>query len=126
MEQLTREHPRSGSLITFAQFVLISLHGLPKFLVFAPLDSPSSTSSNSSSSAPPAARKWWTRVPVPRLRPRRTPLAPYLAQVALFYAVSLLNNAAFGYAIPMSVHIIFRSGGLVISMLMGWLFAGKR
>ncbi|KAJ8502068.1 hypothetical protein ONZ51_g211 [Trametes cubensis] len=46
--------------------------------------------------------------------------------VALFYAVSLLNNAAFGYAIPMSVHIIFRSGGLVISMLMGWLFAGKR
>ncbi|KAI0662878.1 UAA transporter [Cubamyces menziesii] len=137
MEQLTREHPRSGSLITFAQFVLISLHGLPKFLVFAPVDSPSSTSastpassnsSNSSSSASTAAaaRKWWTRVPVPRLRPRRTPLAPYLAQVALFYAVSLLNNAAFGYAIPMSVHIIFRSGGLVISMLMGWLFAGKR
>ncbi|KAH9894093.1 UAA transporter [Cubamyces lactineus] len=147
MEQLTREHPRSGSLITFAQFVLISLHGLPKFVVFAPLGSslsssspspPSSstspTRSASASTSGPTAQprapgkpaKWWTRVPVPRLRPRRTPLAPYLAQVALFYAVSLLNNAAFGYAIPMSVHIIFRSGGLVISMLMGWLLAGKR
>ncbi|KAI0334937.1 UAA transporter [Cubamyces sp. BRFM 1775] len=131
MEQLTREHPHSGSLITFAQFVLISLHGLPKFLVFAPLGSstPSPPSSSPSSGPSPASTQrggWWTRVPVPRLRPRRTPLAPYLAQVALFYAVSLLNNAAFGYAIPMSVHIIFRSGGLVISMLMGWLLAGKR
>lgn len=81
--------------------MLISLHGLPKFLVF---------------------NTWG----VPRLRARRTPLAPYLAQVALFYAVSLLNNAAFAYGIPMAVHIIFRSGGLVVSMLMGWLLAGKR
>ncbi|KAG6914529.1 hypothetical protein DXG01_016766 [Tephrocybe rancida] len=26
----------------------------------------------------------------------------------------------------MAVHIIFRSGGLIISMLLGWIFAGKR
>ncbi|KAI0676721.1 UAA transporter [Trametes maxima] len=143
LEELTRGHPHSGSLITFAQFVLISLHGLPKFLVFTPLSAsspapsppppppPPASSSPSpppTSSDPPAPpRAWWRRVPVvPRLRPRKTPLAPYLAQVALFYAVSLLNNAAFAYAIPMPVHIIFRSGGLVVSMLMGWLFAGKR
>ncbi|KAI0643651.1 UAA transporter family-domain-containing protein [Trametes meyenii] len=146
LEQLTRSHPHSGSLITFAQFVLISVHGLPKFLVFSPLSSssptlsspppplqaPSSSSFTSRTTSPNAhahARgrpRWWRRVPVPHLRPRRTPLAPYLAQVALFYGVSLLNNAAFAYAIPMPVHIIFRSGGLVISMLMGWLFAGKR
>ncbi|KAI0366191.1 UAA transporter [Pilatotrama ljubarskyi] len=109
LEHLTRTHPRSGSLITFAQFVLISLHGLPRFLSF---------------------RAWRPcpriALPVPRLRPRTTPLAPYLAQVALFYALSLLNNAAFAYSIPMPVHIIFRSGGLVVSMLMGWLLAGKR
>lgn len=105
LEHLTREHPHAGSLITFAQFVLISLHGLPKFLVFGS-----------------RRRCGW----VPRLRARRTPLAPYLAQVALFYGVSLLNNAAFAYGIPMAVHIIFRSGGLVVSMLMGWLLAGKR
>ncbi|KAL1939686.1 hypothetical protein VTO73DRAFT_9719 [Trametes versicolor] len=105
LEHLTRSHPHAGSLITFAQFVLISLHGLPKFLVLG--------------------RGRWG-VPWLRLRARRTPLAPYLAQVALFYAVSLLNNAAFAYGIPMAVHIIFRSGGLVVSMLMGWLLAGKR
>ncbi|KAE9402869.1 UAA transporter, partial [Gymnopus androsaceus JB14] len=55
----------------------------------------------------------------------RIPLMPYLVQVVLFYLISLLNNAAFAYYIPMAVHIIFRSGGLVISMILGWLFAGK-
>ncbi|KAI0264299.1 UAA transporter family-domain-containing protein [Russula aff. rugulosa BPL654] len=56
---------------------------------------------------------------------RRLPLTSYLIQVALFYFVSLLNNLAFGYNIPMPVHIIFRSGGLVVSMLMGWLLSRK-
>ena len=65
-------------------------------------------------------------IPYPRLKPRKIPLTPYLIQVALFYAVSLLNNMAFGYQIPMPVHIIFRSGGLIVSMLLGYLIVGKR
>ncbi|KAF5363984.1 hypothetical protein D9756_000944 [Leucocoprinus leucothites] len=81
-------------------FLLISLRGLPRHVT-------------------------WTRYG-PRFKPRRIPLTPYLVQVGLFYLVSLLNNAAFGYEIPMSVHIIFRSGGLVISMVLGWLISGKQ
>ena len=114
LEQLTRAHPHSGALITLAQFALVALHGLPAFLVlsrpFVPFPH-----------ALPSLR-----LRVPRLRTRRVPLAPYAAQVALFYAVSLLNGRAFAYRIPMPVHIIFRSGGLVISLIMGWLLAGKR
>lgn len=104
LERVTSEHPKSGSLITFCQFFLISLYGLPKFLSFTrgPLS-----------------------IPIPRLRPRRIPLTPYLIQVGLFYFLSLLNNLAFSYDIPMPVHIIFRSGGLVISMLLGWLISRK-
>ena len=104
LERVTSEYPRSGSIITFSQFLVISLHGLPKFVTFTrgPLN-----------------------IPVPRLLPRRIPLTPYLIQVGLFYSISLLNNLAFGYSIPMPVHIIFRSGGLVISMLMGWLISSK-
>ena len=104
LERVTSEHPKSGSLITFCQFFLISLYGLPKFLSFTrgPLN-----------------------IPIPRLRPRRIPLTPYLVQVGLFYFLSLLNNLAFSYDIPMPVHIIFRSGGLVISMLLGWLVSRK-
>ena len=50
---------------------------------------------------------------------------PCIVQVGLFYTISLLNNLAFGYSIHMPVHIIFRSGELVISLLMGWLISGK-
>ncbi|OBZ71846.1 UDP-N-acetylglucosamine transporter YEA4 [Grifola frondosa] len=99
LEQLTNEHPQSGSLITFTQFLLVSLYGLPKFVVLSPY---------------------------PRLKPRQIPILPYFIQVLLFYCISLLNNTAFGYNIPMPVHIIFRSGGLVISMLMGWVLVGRR
>jgi len=105
LERVTSEYPNSGTLITFSQFFLISLHGLPKFLTFGrgPLG-----------------------IPVPWLKPRRIPLTPYLTQVVLFYFISSLNNAAFAYKIPMPVHIIFRSGGLVISMIMGWLISRRR
>ncbi|KAF8966455.1 UAA transporter family-domain-containing protein [Flammula alnicola] len=89
LEQLTLEYPNAGSVLTLLQFLLISLHGLPKFVV-------------------------WTRFG-PRFRPRRVPMTSYLTQVVLFYLISLLNNAAFAYRIPMVVHIIFRSGGLIIT-----------
>ncbi|KAF5337812.1 hypothetical protein D9611_015043 [Ephemerocybe angulata] len=100
LEHLTLTYPHFGSLITFLQFLIIALHGLPEHVR-------------------------WTWLG-PRLKPRKIPLLPYLGQVSLFYLISLLNNAAFGYRIPMPVHIIFRSGGLVVSMIFGWLIAKKR
>ncbi|KAK0231479.1 UAA transporter [Armillaria fumosa] len=93
LEQLTSYYPTAGSLITFFQFSIISLYGLPKHTI-------------------------WTSYG-PRLAPTRIPISRYLIQVALFYIISLLNNAAFAYQIPMSVHIIFRSGGLIVSMILG-------
>jgi len=99
LEQLTSQYPQVGSLITFLQYLIVSIHGIPKHMT-------------------------WTRYG-PRFKPRRIPLTPYLIQVALYYLVSLLNNAAFAYRIPMAVHIIFRSGGLMVSMTLGWLFAKK-
>jgi UDP-xylose/UDP-N-acetylglucosamine transporter B4 len=80
LERVTSEYPKSGSLITFSQFSLISLHGLPKFIQFTP---------------------GLLNIPIPLLPPRRLLLTSYL------------------------VHIIFRSGGLVVSMLMGWLLSRK-
>ncbi|KDQ28835.1 hypothetical protein PLEOSDRAFT_1075735 [Pleurotus ostreatus PC15] len=100
LEQVTSATPTAGSVITLLQFVLITLHGLPSHLNWTPYG--------------------------PRLKPRAIGLPPYIAQVFLFYSISLINNAAFAYKIPMAVHIIFRSGGLIVSMLMGWLISGKR
>ncbi|KAF8881390.1 UAA transporter [Mucidula mucida] len=100
LEQLTSEFPQAGSLITFFQFILISLHGLPQHIT-------------------------WTSYG-PRLAPTQIPISRYIIQVCLFYLISLLNNAAFAYDIPMSVHIIFRSGGLIVSLVLGYIVAGKR
>ncbi|EJD00879.1 UAA-domain-containing protein [Fomitiporia mediterranea MF3/22] len=61
-----------------------------------------------------------------RLKHRHIPLSRYAVQVLLFLLISLLNNAAFAYRVPMAVHIIFRSGGLVVNMLMGWAFEKRR
>ncbi|OCH84581.1 UAA transporter [Obba rivulosa] len=99
LEQLTSQYPQSGTLITFAQFLFISIYGLSNLLTFSPL---------------------------PRLKTRHVPVRLLLLQALLLCLVSLLNNAAFAYHIPMPVHIIFRSGGLVISMLMGRLILGRR
>lgn len=47
-------------------------------------------------------------------------------QVVLYLSTSLLNNVAFAYDIPMAVHIVFRSGGLVVNMALGWIVEGRR
>lgn len=43
----------------------------------------------------------------------------------MFFAVNMLNNFAFSYNISVPVHIILRSGGSVMTMLVGYVW-GKR
>jgi solute carrier family 35 (UDP-xylose/UDP-N-acetylglucosamine transporter), member B4 len=117
LEKITSGYPQSGTLITFFQFLVISFYGLPKHVTFHPPTAHSKSESHNRS---------WFNIPFPRLKPRKIPLAPYLTQVGLFYLISVINNAAFGYHVPMAVHIIFRSGGLIVSMLLGWFVAGKK
>ena len=45
---------------------------------------------------------------------------------AQFVAINVLNNAAFGYKISLPLHIILRSAGPVASMMVGYIWAGKR
>ncbi|MCJ1344805.1 golgi uridine diphosphate-N- acetylglucosamine transporter [Peltigera leucophlebia] len=49
----------------------------------------------------------------------------WLPSIALFFIVNMLNNFAFGYNISVPVHIILRSGGSIMSMLVGYAW-GKR
>ncbi|CAG8605690.1 4984_t:CDS:2 [Acaulospora morrowiae] len=92
----------AGNLFTFAQFLFISGEGLFHHLEYRP---PS---------------------PILRLKKRTVPVYRWVVQVVLFFTVSVLNNIALGYRISVPLHIIFRSGGLIISMVLGWALAGKR
>jgi UDP-xylose/UDP-N-acetylglucosamine transporter B4 len=104
LEELTSKYPDVGHLVTFFQFLFTAIHGLPKHFIITR----------------------WRGIPIPQLKPRQVPLSAYVVQVVLFCLLSILNNKAFSYLVPMPVHIIFRSGGLVISMLMGRIFLNRR
>ncbi|PWN20118.1 UAA transporter [Microstroma glucosiphilum] len=110
LESSTSQIPNLGTLITFLQFLFTMLLALP-----SQLESASSTSSGGKGGL--AGIRW---------RRNRVPLSRWGVQVLLYASTTLLNNTAFAYDVPMPVHIIFRSGGLVVNMLMGWLVRGKR
>ncbi|KAG6332589.1 hypothetical protein ID866_6502 [Astraeus odoratus] len=125
LERVTSTYPHSGVLVTFFQFLIVFLYGLPTQLTFTrpkSIEANGHSSSHKTSPDTSITHKTW----LPRLKRRRVPLLPYFIQVALFFVLSTLNNAAFAYDIPMSVHIIFRSGGMIINMVLGWLIAKKR
>ncbi|CAI2178014.1 16687_t:CDS:2, partial [Funneliformis geosporum] len=64
--------------------------------------------------------------PIPHLKKRTVPARRWFVMVILFFTVSVLNNIALGYRISVPLHIIFRSGGLIVSMILGWAVAKKR
>ncbi|KAI8365102.1 UAA transporter [Blakeslea trispora] len=100
LEVLVTDAPKSGQLITFGQFVFVALEGLRHHLT-------------------------WGRFG-PKLKPTVVPLSNWLALVTMFFIVSVLNNLALGYNISVPLHIIFRSGGLIINMILGALLLKKK
>lgn len=89
-------------MITFAQFILCAIFTLPHFLSF---------------SAGPRALF---------MSPRAIPLRSWMVYTAYFVSVNLLNNWAFAYKISVPLHIILRSGGPVASMIVGYVYNGRR
>ncbi|KAF3919516.1 hypothetical protein ABW20_dc0101126 [Dactylellina cionopaga] len=98
LEGIIKDAPDSGHLITFAQFLIVSLEG---FIAHFDRNSPTLLVKN------------------------QVPILRWLGAIVLFFSVSVLNNWAFGYNISVPIHIILRSGGSVTTMLIG-AFLGKR
>ncbi|KAJ6620739.1 UAA transporter [Mycena sp. CBHHK59/15] len=102
-EQLLMMNARIGSALTFSQVLFIASQSLPGFLIFHP------------------GHRF------PRLKPRQVPLRQWAFQVLLQLSGSLLNNWAFAYNVPLTVLIVFDlRARLAVSMVFGFLFAGKR
>ncbi|KAK7460683.1 golgi uridine diphosphate-N-acetylglucosamine transporter [Stygiomarasmius scandens] len=101
-EQLLVMNPRIGSALTFSQMLFITLQSLPSFLVLPPKGF------------------------LPRLKTRQVPLYQWALQVVVLSTGSLLNNWAFAFNVPLTVMIVFRSAGLAVSMLFGFLILKRR
>ncbi|XP_040199249.1 UDP-xylose and UDP-N-acetylglucosamine transporter [Rana temporaria] len=54
------------------------------------------------------------------------PLRYYVIMVAMFFTVSVVNNYALNLNISMPLHMIFRSGSLIASMVLGIVILHKR
>lgn len=101
LEAIVSEQPDSGHLLTAVQFLFVTIEGYIHFFNF--------------SNGP---QKFY-------LADRKIPLYRWLGPVLLFFSVSMLNNYVWIYRISVPVHIIFRSGGTVTTMIAG-LFVGKK
>ncbi|KAK3952583.1 UAA transporter family-domain-containing protein [Pseudoneurospora amorphoporcata] len=99
LESIIKVEPGAGTLLTFVQFLFVALVGLP-----SQID--------------------WSRPPF-FLKKNQVPLKRWLINIALFFAINVLNNHAFSYDISVPVHIILRSGGSITTMIAGALW-GKR
>lgn len=120
LEWVTSENPRAGSLITFAQYIVVTIFGIRGRFTTQPRRNKSDDANSASETT---LFEWLRNL---RLKPLAVPISRWVIQVILFLGVSLLNNAAFGYRVPMAVHIVFRSGGLVVNMILGYLTQGRR
>ncbi|KAK2867817.1 hypothetical protein FQN49_003445 [Arthroderma sp. PD_2] len=101
LEALIKDDPNFGTLITFAQFVIIAI------LTFPTIVSPDAGVKSLFISKPAIPLKSWA------------------IYTAFFMSVNLLNNAAFIFQISVPLHIIIRSGGPVASMTIGYLYNSK-
>ncbi|KTW26822.1 uncharacterized protein T551_03284 [Pneumocystis jirovecii RU7] len=57
---------------------------------------------------------------------RNIPLYNWFIIVFLFFSSSFLNNKAYGYGISIPIHIITQSGGTLITVILEWLCANKK
>lgn len=56
----------------------------------------------------------------------KIPFSAYYTLVSMFFVVSVCNNYAFDFNIPMPLHMIFRAGSLIANMIMGIIILKKR
>ena len=101
---LNRKDPGAGDVVTLAQFAFITLIGFLGQIQFPGT----------------GGKKGFS------YRHREISLGFYAAYVAIFFTVSVLNNKALDYNIAMPFHMIFRSGSLVTSLILGMLILHKR
>jgi len=101
MEQLLQASTSIGTTLTFFQMSFVACQGLYNFI----------------------ERK--DQFPYLGLKPRVVPLRRWGLQVVILWSMSIMNNVALAYNVPVPLLIVFRSGGLGISMFFGFFFLNR-
>ncbi|KAG4088677.1 UAA transporter [Neocallimastix lanati (nom. inval.)] len=105
LENIVSIKPNSGNLVTLCQFLFVSIEGLLKRIKF---------------NSPKSGKKLIT------MEKHVVPIYYWVIMVLMFFSSSLLNSWAFYYQISVPLHIIFRSGSLLMNMLFSALLLKKK
>lgn len=119
------------SLVTLFQFLFVSMEGLyfGGFLIVRPRDTSTHPSLRGYIPKEALGKQSLIHWLVPfevELKPRVIPLYQWFVTVLMFWTVSIMTNAALSYKVDMPLHILFKSGGLLVNMVAGYLWLGKR
>jgi len=108
LELLTREDPGSGSTLTFFQFLFLSMEGL---LTNVEWDTSSGDIIQTLKTL--------------RFKSRIVPIWAYVIMVLMHWTMSVINNASLGYQISMPLNMVFRSGSLITTAVIGRILFKK-
>jgi UDP-xylose/UDP-N-acetylglucosamine transporter B4 len=100
---MVHKDPDCGQTITFFQFLFIAVGGASDFVTFD------------------RKNKYWLS-----LQPRKISFFYHALLVILSWAAAYTSAKAYYFKISVSLHMVFKSGILVINMILGYLFVKKR
>ena len=129
LEIALKQLPKTTTLITFLQFLTVSVEGLHRFLRFSIASSAGKLKSDDDNVAFKYQLQLSRWNPLNRrlhMMDTKIPRVHWLVMVSLFWSVSILNNWALEQHIDMMLHIIFKSSGLFVNLIFGYLLTGKR
>ncbi|KTW29316.1 hypothetical protein T552_01271 [Pneumocystis carinii B80] len=98
LEAIIKKLISKGLLITFLQFLYITIEGL--------------------------VYNFFTGSTF--LVKRNVPIGSWMIIVSLFFTATFLNNKAYSYGISIPMHIITQSGGIFILVILEWLYINKK
>lgn len=100
LEKIVTHNPEAGNVVTFFQFLFIAIEGYIHFFDR-------------------------TRPPF-YVKENQVPLKRWSVTIIMFFLISVLNNSVFIFNISIPIHIIFRSSGTAVVMVVGYFIAKKR
>ncbi|CEP23733.1 YEA4 [Cyberlindnera jadinii] len=100
LEKIVTHNKDAGTVVTFTQFLFIALEGYIHFF---------------DKTRPPFY-----------IKQNHVPFKRWSVTIIMFFLISLLNNVAFNFNVSVPIHLIFRSSGAAVVMVIGYLVAGKR
>ena len=123
LELLVKADTGCGNLVTFTSFLFISVEG---FIFTSDFGRKTPKVPLRAYSTVSFGFKYLQNIYILHIFVLTLLLIIIFQMVIMYFGVSVVNNWALSFDIPMPLHMIFRAGSLIANMIMGMLILGRR